>query len=376
MECSHFGACGSCTLFSIPYEEQKRQKLAHVRQLLAPFYHREMKLIEGATSHYRARAEFRIWHEGSRCDYTMSGFAKEGSKQRDRVVLVECPKVIEPIAKRMWRLLEEINASSEILKKRLFGVEFLATTTDEVLITMIYHRKLDSVWEMEARGLEERLSCKIIGRSRKQKVVISEAFVLERLIIEGKPFFYRHYEGGFTQPNPLVNSQMIAWAIMQAKKVGRGDLLEAYCGLGNFTIPLSHHFDKVLATEISKRSIASAKENCGLNGVENIAFIRLSSEEMSEALESKRTFERLKEVDLVSYHFSMVLVDPPRAGLDEATTKLIATIDHILYISCNPTTLARDLEPLCRTHRVEEGVIFDQFPHTSHIESGVFLTRK
>jgi len=227
-----------------------------------------------------------------------------------------------------------------------------------------------------AHPLEQQLDISLIGRSRKQKVVLSETYVTEQLLIDGTVYKYRHYEGGFTQPNPLVNVKMIEWILSQIEGDWRGDLLESYCGLGNFTLPLSKQFTNVLATEISKNSIHAAKENCLLNGVENITFVRLSSEEMTEALNRKRVFRRLEGVDLEAYDFSHVLVDPPRAGLDSGTVTLISGIDTILYISCNPDTLARDLEVLTQTHTVSDAALFDQFPHTAHIESGVILRRK
>jgi tRNA (uracil-5-)-methyltransferase len=301
----------------------------------------------------------------------MGNITKDGA-----INIEECPKVIEPIEKRMWKLLEKINASTEVLKRKLFAVEFLATTTDECLITMLYHRKLDDTWSEEAKEIEKSLACKVMGRSRKQKVILSDEFVTEKLHIDGKDVLYKQYESGFTQPNPLVNIKMIEWAIKQAKKVGDGDFLESYCGLGNFTLPLSHYFDKVLATEISKRSIHAALENCELNGVNNITFARLASEEMTEALNGVREFTRLKDINLKSYNFSTVLVDPPRAGLDEGTIELISKLENIIYISCNPDTLARDLETLSKTHTVMEAAMYDQFPHTSHVESGVFLVKK
>lgn len=371
MNCKHFGSCGSCGLYELGYEEQLKQKEKRVSELLAPFYGEALEIFDSPTDHYRARAEFRIWHEGERCDYAMGNIEKKGA-----ICIEECPKVLEPIEKRMWKLLEKINTSTEVLKERLFAVEFLATTTDECLVTMLYHKKLDDVWSSEARALEKELNCKVMGRSRKQKVILSDEFVTEKLEIDGKTFTYVQYESGFTQPNPRVNVKMIEWAIQQAKTVGYGDFLESYCGLGNFTLPLSRYFDKVLATEISKRSIHAALENCALNEIENITFARLSSEEMTEALNGVREFSRLKEIDLESYHFSTVLVDPPRAGLDEATMALISTIENIIYISCNPETLARDLETLARTHEVVEAAIYDQFPHTAHVESGVFLRKK
>lgn len=370
MKCEHFGTCGSCAVYELSYEEELAGKKERVLGLLSPFDVKDLEVFSASDSNYRARSEFKIWHEGDEAFYAMSKLNEKGAFN-----IVECPKVIHPIEKRMQPLLDKIN-SSEVLKHRLFAVEFLSTTTDECLITMIYHRKLDADWEVEAKELETLLSAKIMGRSRKQKVILSDEYVREKLNIDGRTFTYVQYESGFTQPNPVVNVKMIEWAIKQAKKVGYGDFLESYCGLGNFTLPLSHYFDKVLATEISKRSIHAALENCTLNNVNNITFARLSSEEMTEALNGVREFERLKEIDLNRYNFSTVLVDPPRAGLDEGTIKLISKIENIIYISCNPETLTRDLEILSQTHCVEEAAIFDQFPHTLHIESGVFLHRK
>ncbi len=376
MNCKHFGSCGSCGLYELSYAEQLKRKEQRVSELLSPFYKESLEVFDSPSDHYRARSEFRIWHEGDRCDYAMGKMQIEGEKIKGAINIEECPKVIKPIEKRMWKLLEKINASIDVLKHRLFAVEFLSTTTDECLITMLYHRKLDDVWSAEAKILEVELNCKIMGRSRKQKVILSDEFVTEKLDIDGKTFTYVQYESGFTQPNPTVNVKMIEWAIKQAKKVGHGDFLESYCGLGNFTLPLSHYFDKVLATEISKGSIHAALENCALNGVENITFARLASEEMTEALNGVREFTRLKEIDLKAYDFSTVLVDPPRAGLDEGTIELISNIENIIYISCNPETLARDLETLTKTHDVVEAAMYDQFPHTEHVESGVFLQRK
>ncbi len=370
MICKHFGSCGSCGLFDLEYENQLAQKEQRVCTLLSPFYDKKLEIFDSPSSHYRARSEFRIWHDGDRCDYAMGKLEEKGA-----MTIEECPKVIEAIEKRMWKLLEIINASPKVLKQRLFAVEFLATTTDECLLTMLYHRKLDEIWSIEAKEIEILLECKVMGRSRKQKVILSDEYVTERLEIDGKIFSYLQYESGFTQPNPTVNIKMIEWAITQAKKVGYGDFLESYCGLGNFTLPLSHYFDKVLATEISKRSIHAALQNCAINQINNITFARLSSEEMTQALNGVRAFSRLKEIDLKSYHFSTVLVDPPRAGLDQGTIELISKIDHIIYISCNPDTLARDLEILSQTHEVKEAAIYDQFPHTAHIESGVFLVK-
>ena len=369
MDCKYFGECGSCTIFDIDYKSELSDKKQKVLSLLSPFGVKNLEIFNADESYYRARAEFRIWHDDSGAHYAMGRLDRKGAINIDA-----CPKVIKPIEKQMFPLLEAIN-SSQILKSRLFSIEFLATTTDECLITMIYHKKLDEVWQQEAKELEDKLQAHIMGRSRKQKVVLSKEFVTEKLFIDNQDYIYHHYESGFTQPNSTVNIKMIEWAIKQAKTIGYGDFLESYCGLGNFTIPISKYFNKVLATEISKRSIASAKENCKLNRVNNILFIRLSSQEMTQAINKVREFRRLEGIELNSYNFSTVLVDPPRAGLDSDTIELISHIENIIYISCNPQTLARDLVTLTKTHSIKESAIFDQFPHTHHVESGVFLQK-
>jgi len=367
MNCSHFGKCGSCSWFNIEYQEALNLKYNNLKDLLSEFYNDDIELFQSPISSHRARAEFKIWHLDNKCYYAMSNIDKNGVE-----ILSECPKVLEPIAKVQYKLLEEINKNS-ILKDKLFSVEFLAGVSGEILVTMIYHKKLDELWQLEAKKLEDTFSIFIIGRARKQKVVLSQEYITEYLDIDGKRYIYNYYEGGFTQPNPFINQKMVSWALSVATK--GEDFLEAYCGLGNFTIPLSFKFNKVLATEISKNSIKAAIENCKLNGVENIEFIRMDASDTAAALNKQREFKRLKDIDLDSYNFSTVLVDPPRAGLDENSINLIKTIESIIYISCNPITLARDLKELSKTHKVKKAALFDQFPYTHHIESGVYLER-
>ncbi len=93
-------------------------------------------------------------------------------------------------------------------------------------------------------------------------------------------------------------------------------------------------------------------------------------------MNEERIFKRLSDIDLESYNFSTVFVDPPRAGLDQGTEELVKRFDNILYISCNPETLKANLDNICQTHAVKRIALFDQFPYTHHAEMGVFLTRK
>jgi tRNA (uracil-5-)-methyltransferase len=161
--------------------------------------------------------------------------------------------------------------------------------------------------------------------------------------------------------------------------VSAGRLLTArspWSGAGNFTLALARNFNRCVATEISKVSVRAARDNCEANNISNVQVVRMSAEEFSAALLTGREYVRLKEVQIESYDFDTILVDPPRAGLDTDSLTFVARFDKVVYISCNPETLARDLAQLRETHTVHRFATFDQFPYTDHLESGAFLLKK
>jgi len=368
VQCEYFGICGSCRDYAEGYEGQLSRKLSSVREMFAHFYEGEIKVAQSPADHYRSRAEFKIYHNDGVISYAMSRLDRQGA-----VMINQCSIVSPLIVSVMERLLMEV-ADLEIGHK-LFGVDFLSSSSGEVCVSLLYHRPLDEEWKTKALVLQERLGVYLIGRSRRQKMVLSQDYVTEHLKIDGHVYRYVHIENSFTQPNASVNEQMIEWSLAQLEGIG-GDLLELYCGAGNFTIPFASKFDSVLATEISKASILAAKQNMELNGVHNIDFVRLSAEEFTQALDGTREFRRLEGLDVTHYHLKTLFVDPPRAGLGEEPCAFASRFDHVLYISCNPETLLRDLELLSSTHTVAAMAAFDQFPYTHHLEMGVKLIRK
>lgn len=366
MECEYFGQCGSCTLYEMPYEEQLKYKIKVLNELFEPLHVSSWNQFASVSSNYRNRAEFRIWHSGGNISYAMHGYDKKP------VMIEQCPKADVQINKLMPLLLEYIENNS-ILKERLFSVEFLSATKGAI-VTLAYHKKLDEIWEKEAKPLESKLGVSIIGRSRGVKKILSVDAVWDSLHVKNQEYLYYLREGAFSQPNRSVNAQMIEWVMDQLHLEKTDDLLELYCGHGNFTLPLSKLFRKVLATEISKASIDAALKNCDVNNRSNISFVRLSAEELTSALNKEREFKRLKNIDLDSFSFSHLLVDPPRAGLDAKSCAFASRFKKIIYISCNPQTLFRDIQSLSKTHRVVSNAVFDQFPYTHHLECGVILS--
>lgn len=353
------------------YQQQLDSKVDHYRSLMADAGVElpQLDIYNSAPSGFRMRAEFRIWHENGQAHYAMN---KPGEKRP--YIIHDFPIGSALINQLMPRILAAVNAS-DTLSFKLFSMEYLTTTTDQALITLIYHRQLDEEWQRVATELQSALNIKIIGRSRKQKVVLSDDFVTEKLRVNNREYSYQQVEASFTQPNAEVNQKMLTWA-SDCLAESRGDLVELYCGNGNFTAVLAQYFNQVLATEISKVSVTSATINFVANNIDNVTIARLSSEEFTQALNRERVFRRLADVDLDSFDFSTIFVDPPRAGLDAGTEKLVTKMDNILYISCNPNTLAENLKQITKTHRVVKAALFDQFPWTHHIESGVYLERR
>ena len=352
------------------YATQLDAKVARLRELLAPFGAPEPAVFDSPREHYRLRAEFRLWREDGQRHYAM--FAP-GEKHK-AILIDDFPIASLHINELMPRLKAAWQAS-EALGNRLFQVEFLTTLAGDAMITLCYHRPLDEAWEVAARQLSEALSVSVIGRSKGKRLVIGRDYAVEKLDVAGRVFSYRQPEGAFTQPNGAVNQKMLSWAF-EAMGEREDDLLELYCGNGNFTLPLATRVRQVLATEISKTSVNAALSNLDENAVNNVRLVRLSAEELTQALNEVRPFRRLEGIDLKAYDFGTVFVDPPRAGMDPDTCELTRRFERILYISCNPETLAQNIAQLQDTHRIERCALFDQFPYTHHMESGVLLVRR
>ncbi len=360
----------SAVLDPSSYTQQLDEKVARLRALLAPFDAPEPAVFDSPREHYRLRAEFRLWREDGQRHYAM--FAP--GEKHVPILIDSFPIASARINELMPRLKAAWQADAA-LSNKLFQVEFLTTLDGDAMVTLCYHRPLDEHWQRAAEQLASDLGVSIIGRSKGKRVVIGRDYAVEALEVAGRTFRYRQPEGAFTQPNGTVNQKMLNWAY-EALGPRDDDLLELYCGNGNFTLPLATQVRKVLATEISKTSVAAALHNLDDNGVDNVTLVRLSAEELTEALNEVRPFRRLQGIDLKAYEFGSVFVDPPRAGMDVDTCELTRRFDNILYISCNPETLAANIEQLHDTHRVAKCALFDQFPYTHHMESGVLLVRR
>ncbi|MCI6988067.1 MAG: tRNA (uridine(54)-C5)-methyltransferase TrmA [Campylobacter sp.] len=374
LECEYFGKCASCTL-SGDFDEQREYKISQIKGKFKEFYDGEFEFFGSPLEFYRNRAEFGLFRDGENLSYTMNGMDEKYLK------ISQCKKVQKEIFEFMPGLLESLN-SFDILKHKIFGVEFL-NATNSLSVVLLYHQNIEKIRDelanlreiLQEKYQKDNFTINLVARSRGKKLVFGSENLRSDMEILGRKFSLEFGISAFLQPNSGVNTKMISW--VKSHIFGPKDLLEMYCGHGNFTIPLVDKFRAVLATEISKESIKNAKINCQINGVNNIKFARISSDELMSAFAGIREFRRLmaENIKLDEYDFSHILVDPPRAGLEKSVINFIKNYENIIYISCNPTTLKENLGELCKTHKVLKFAIFDQFPNTFHTECGVILKK-
>lgn len=361
------------------YESLFADKVATLKGLIG--WEGPVDQFDSPRSHFRMRANFNIWHDTPKDKFNPKGafFAMYDD------AIPRVPSEIKDFPRgthRMNELMEAIRSAFEefpVLFKFAFEIRFVTTQTSDAVIVICYKKPMPAEWKVAAEEVATRLKIKIIGRARKVKEVAGGSEnILEVYKVDGAEYKMLQTEGAFSQPNAKVCEKMLTWATEVTCDSGSADLCELYCGGGTFTAALAKNFRRVLATEMSSASVKLAHETFAMNGIENIKIARLSSEEFSEAYFSGRSFRRLEEagINIKDYNISTVLVDPPRAGCDAETCKMMCDFDRIVYISCNPVTLARDLKILTTTHDIVRVAAFDQFPYTHHLEGGVYLVKK
>jgi tRNA (uracil-5-)-methyltransferase len=182
--------------------------------------------FESPKLNYRMRCEFRVWHDGDDLFHIMFD-----QQTKEKVRIDHFPPASLLITELMDDLLAELRPN-EILRRKLFQIDYLSTLSGEVLVSLLYHKQLDDEWIAECKALKARLETKykinIVGRARKLKVVLDNDFVIEHLNVDGKQYIYKQVENSFTQPNAKVCEQMLSWAKNAIPY--KGDLLELYCG--------------------------------------------------------------------------------------------------------------------------------------------------
>ena len=270
----------------------------------------------------------------------------------------------------MPKLLLEIN-KNELIKHKLFQINFRCNNNNKVMVTFIYHKEATNDLFETLKIISTMFDIHLILRSKKKYFSTSDD-LLEEVICSKKPYSLFQTDQTFFQPNRFMVPRMVDLVCDMVEDPS--DLLELYCGCGTFTIPLSRIFGKVFATENNRKSIQCLDSAIERNNVSNISYARLSCDEVMKAIDG-HIFRRLKGIDLKEYKFSHILLDPPRSGLTNDVIELAKTFDNILYISCNVDTFVRDMK-LLNGFEISKLQFFDQFVNTPHIELVSIINRK
>lgn len=357
------------------YEELLDAKVQGVHQLLGSRLNgTDMRVVPSPPLHHRMKVTLSIRH----FDNGDLAFTMDEPGSRRWVAVEEFPILCERLERLMVNLREALLDVPDA-RYKAFQVEMLANTDGDALACLMYHRPLNDEYLDTAAALAELTDASIVGRSRGRRVVAGKGRLVQWHEVGGKRYPQIHQELMFSQSNAHICREMLQWVVEQTKPCGRptSDLLELHCGNGNFTLPLSANFQRVLATETVRGPTLLAEECASWIDVDNIDFVRLSAEETALAVRRERSFRRLADagVRLDELDLATVLVDPPRAGLDLAARDFVHNFDRVLYVSCNPQRLAVDLEAFPE-HKVSAAAFFDQFPFTDHCEVALLLEKQ
>lgn len=353
--CVHFGRCGGCSVQHVPHTEQlalKRRMLAEQLQRVAGVAPEQWaEPLTGPEFAYRRRARVAVrWDvKAKRLDV---GFRAAASQ--DIVAIDECPVLVQALQPIMMQLPGMLKSFS---KPQVLGhVELFWGTSSAVLVRHTAPLAEADLNNLKAFCHTHDAQLWLHGEGDPQPVEASQSlgYRLEPWDLE---LAYR--PGDFIQVNAAVNTAMIEQALEWLAPQPDERVLDLFCGLGNFALPLAKTVKEVVAVEGVATMVERATANAMSNDLHNVTFFQA---DLSQPLD---------KAEWAAQGFSAVLLDPPRDGAFEVVRKLKTLgARRLLYVSCNPATLARDtVELLSQGYRLKRAGILDMFPQTAHVEA-------
>ena len=358
--CAHAGQCGGCTLQHLPHSEQlalKQRTLAEQLLRVAAAAPEEWAPpLVGPEFGYRRRARIAVrWDVKSK--QLAVGFRAAASQ--DIVAIADCPVLVQPLQTLLSALPEVLRG---LRKPQALGhVEIFSGTAMALLVRHTAPLGEEDVAHLQHFCQAQNAQLWLQGEGDPQPQQ-ADAELGYRLESWGLQLAYR--PGDFVQVNGPVNEAMIAQALAWLAPQAGERVLDLFCGLGNFALPLAQRVAEVVAVEGVATMVARAQQNARSNGLENLHFYQA---DLSNPLDGA----------WMQKGFSAVLLDPPRDGAF-AVVKQIAALgaERVLYVSCNPATLARDTAELLKQgYRLKRAGILDMFPQTAHVEAMALFER-
>ena len=404
--CSLFGLCGGCTYLSLPYEEQLKVKEEQVKRLLDSVLNKQEEawIFEGIKGspkayEYRNKMEFSFGDEYKDGPLAL-GMHKRGSFY-DIVTVADC-EIVDADYRLILQSVRDYFARAKVsFFHRMSHEGYLrhllvrkASRTGEILVALVTTSQ--DPWQgetavegsLDADALITGFKDLLLSLEQDGKLVGKFAGILHITndsiadvvqsdhteLLYGQEYFYEELLGlkfkistfSFFQTNSYSAEVLYQTARDYVGDLGGSDktVFDLYSGTGTIAQLMAPAAGKVIGVEIVEEAVEAAKKNAAANGLDNCEFI---------------AGDVLKVLDEVKEKPDMIILDPPRDGIHpKALPKIIAYgVEHIVYISCKPTSLVRDLEVFLENgYRVDKAVAVDQFPWTANVETVILLSRK
>ena len=384
-DCKDFSKCGGCNLRHIKYDYTLEIKKVAVENCLYKALNRKLKVNDvigmDKPLHYRNKLQYPVGLDKDK--NPVMGVYSE--RTHNIVPVSNCyiqNEICNKIAKDIFEFIKDNNISAYNEKTLKGTVRHIAirigVKTKEILITLVVN---DNNFKKE-KQLVEYLTAKnpniksivknyntkntnvILGN--RNEIIYGNGYIYDIL----GEYKFKISPLSFYQVNPIQTEILYSTAIKyaDAELTQKNNIaLDLYCGIGTIGIFASKYFKKVYGIEIVDQAIEDAKENAKINNVDNIEFYAGDVEKILPQI-----------LGNIEEKPNVVFVDPPRKGLDNKTIEVLKTIkpEKIVYISCNPATLARDLKQLEEKYKIKEVQPVDMFPYTSHVECVAVLQQK
>ncbi len=375
-ECSYHKKCGGCEYSGIPYEEQLQKKEKRVTRLLREFG--KVEPIVGMSYPYYYRNKVHAVYAQKKNGQVICGTYEKDSH---RVVDIESCLLEDKQSTAIIRdirgllrsfkikpynedtgygllrhvLVRHAHATGEVMVVLVIASPILPSKNNFVKALRQMHPEITTV----VLNINGRNTSMVLGDQ--EKVLYGKGYIVDELL--GMRF--RISAKSFYQVNPIQTKHLYQGAISLADLSGKERVLDAYCGTGTIGMIASRDAKEVVGVELNRDAVRDAITNAKTNQARNIRFVcEDATEYICKAAANKE-------------HFDVVLMDPPRAGSTKEFVDAVISLapERVVYVSCNPETLARDLKWFCRAYRVETIRPYDMFPLTGHVETVVLLSK-
>lgn len=376
-DCSTFNKCGGCDLRHITYSETLKIKQEKVQNLVNKMLKNKVKVNETVgmenPTFYRNKAIYPVTQ-----DKKVGIFAK---RSHNIIPINECKiqtKISQEISKYIldnWKdSIYDEETGKGLLRNIMVREGF---KTDEIMLVLVQNGE-KNVFETNSKLKIENVTKEFpkiktivinvntektnVVLSRKNIIIYGDGTITDRL----GNYEFKISPNSFYQVNPIQTEKLYNLAIEGAKLKKDDILCDLYCGIGTIGIFASKYVKKVYGVEIVEEAIKDAKQNAEINNVDNIEFIQGDVEV---------AFNKMLDNGVKP---SVVIVDPPRKGLDSKTVQNLCDLklDRLVYVSCNPATLMRDLQVLEDVYKIGSITPVDNFCYSSHIECVAVLEIK